>query len=113
VPRIYRGDHTAHIRQRLVGQLRHFAGGVVGAALAAGFNLVLLPVLVGAPGGVLGAVVWVMVLVLAGTGMLGMALTGVQYLLYRRNRAEVDAAGAEVMGELAARMHRRQGRHEP
>lgn len=96
-----------------MGQLRHFAVGVVGAALVAGFNLVVLPVLVGAPGGVLGTVVWVMALVLAGTGMLGMAVTGVQYLLYRRNRAELDAAGAEVMGELAARMHRRQGRQAP
>lgn len=107
MPRIYRGDHTAHIRQRLFDQARYFAAGVVVAALVTGFNLVLLPVIVGAPIGMLRTVVWVMVVTLAGLGLLGMAITGVQYLVYRRNRAELDAEGAEVMGEFAARMHRR------
>jgi len=77
VPRIYRGDHTVHMRHRLLDQVRYVAAGVVVAALAAGFDL-LLPVIVGAPAGVLGTVVWVMVVVLAGIGVLGMALTGVQ-----------------------------------
>ena len=34
---------------------------------------------------------------------LGLVLTGGHYLWYRRHRAELDAAGAEVMGEWLAR----------
>jgi hypothetical protein len=52
------------------------------------------------------AVGWGLVIVLALVSGVGLMLTGVQYLVYRRQRADLDAAGAEVIGELYARLHR-------
>ncbi|MGX6606207.1 hypothetical protein ACWKSP_29400 [Micromonosporaceae bacterium Da 78-11] len=37
------------------------------------------------------------------------AMTGMQYLLYWRHRAEFEAIGAEAIGELCARLLRRDG----
>lgn len=45
------------------------------------------------------------VLVIAGIG-LTITITGIEYLTYRRRRADLDAAGAEAIGELNARLHR-------
>jgi hypothetical protein len=106
MPRIYRADHTAHIRDRLKRQALHFSTGAVLAVLAAGAVAVLLWLLGDGSHHTLAVAVWGLVIALAVVSGIGLMLTGVEYLLYRRRRAELDAAGAEVIGEWHARLHR-------
>ena len=105
MPRVYRADHTAHIRDRLTRQAVYFTTGVIIAVLGAvsfAFLLSMLP----EAAHTLTAIAWGLVIVLAMVAGLGLLITGVEYLVYRRRRADLDAAGAEVIGELYARLHK-------
>lgn len=105
VPRVYHPDHTAHIRNRLKNQaLYFFTGAVVALMSAAVFAFIFS--LAGETPHRLTVITWVLVLVVAGLSGLGLAITGVEYLVYRRRRADLDAAGAEAIGELHAKLHR-------
>jgi hypothetical protein len=106
MPRVYQPDHTAHIRHRLSQQATYFGAGLVMAALMAAVTVVL-SALSGNQFRTLTTVVWLVDLVLAIVSGLGLALSGLHYLWYRRHRAELDAAGAEVIGEFNARLSRR------
>ena len=105
MPRVYRADHTAHIRDPLKNQALYFATGVIMAVLGAIAVAILVPLL-GEAHHTLTVVAWGLVIVLALVSGVGLTLTGVEYLVYRRRRAELDAAGAEVIGEFHARLHR-------
>jgi hypothetical protein len=105
VPRVYRADHTAYIRDRLKRQALSFAIGVIMAVLAS-ITLANLLSLHSEAQYTLTAVGWELVIALALVSGVGLMLTAVQYLAYLRRRPDLDAAGAEVMGELRARLHR-------
>lgn len=105
VPRVYHADHTAHIRDRLKRQALHFTTGVIMAMMGAVIFAVLLSMQGSAPHA-LTVTGWGVVILLAAVAGLGLLITGVDYLVYRYRRADLDAEGAEVIGELYARMHR-------
>jgi hypothetical protein len=105
VPRIYRADHTAHIRDRLKRQTLHFSIGAALAVLSAVMVAMLVP-LAGEGHPTLSGAAWGLVVAVLVVSGIGLAITGVEYLVYRRRRADLDAAGAEVIGELNARLHR-------
>jgi hypothetical protein len=101
--RIYNPDHTAHIR----AILRKMAvDGVVGlgvAAVAAGVLLAVDQDLEGQFAWLVWAV-WIAIAGLAGIGLLCLAASVVCTAVYRRRRADLDAAGAEAAGELRAKL---------
>ena len=105
VPRIYRADHTAHIRDRLKTQALHYSIGVIMASVGSAVFAILSSQW-GEVNHTLAVVAWGLVIVLAVVSGVGLLLVGVEYLIYRSRRAELDAAGAEVIGELHARLHR-------
>ncbi|MFI1996808.1 hypothetical protein [Actinoplanes sp. NPDC020271] len=105
MPRVYCADHTAHIRDRLKRQALYFATGELVAVFVAITFAVLLSLQDAAPHA-LAVLGWGLVILLASVAVLGLLITGVQYLVYRRRRADLDAEGAEVIGELYARLHK-------
>lgn len=105
VPRVYLADHAAHIRDRIKRQALYYITGAIIAVLSAVTFAIVLSQLRDAPH-TLTAMGWGLVIVLALIAGLGLSITGVEFLLYRHRRADLDAAGAEVMGELYARLHR-------
>ena len=109
MPRVYRADHTAHIRDRLKRQALYFATGELMAVFGAITIAVLLSLQDPAPHA-LTRLAWGVVILCASVAGLGLTITGVQYLIYRRRRADLDAEGAEVIGELYARLHKPQSR---
>jgi hypothetical protein len=105
VPRVYRADHTAHIRERLRASALHHLTGLIAAGVGAGGLLLLQGSLREAHPTVV-EVGWWLDRALATIAGLGLALTAARYLRYRRRRADLDAAGAEVLGEFLERQHR-------
>lgn len=105
-PRVYQPDHTAHIRERLKAMLLRSAIGVA-------FGLVGAVLIRWQTSGLddrfrsLATVAWWVDIALLLVSTLGMVMTLVPYLVYRHRRADLDAAGAEAIGELMARLHRR------
>jgi hypothetical protein len=53
------------------------------------------------------ALAWLVDIVALLVAALGLLMTLILYLIYRRRRPYLDAVGAEVDGERRARMHRR------
>ncbi len=102
-PRVYRPDHTAHIRRRVAQMAVYGAFGLVVAAAAAGM-LAVIGSRVPAAWMALVSAAWIADLVLAAVAVLYLLVTLVAWLVYRRRRPELDAAGAEVVGELRARI---------
>ncbi|ROP28714.1 hypothetical protein EDD30_1486 [Couchioplanes caeruleus] len=109
VPRVYHGDHTAHIRQRLRAETRRCSLGLVVAVLLAALHILVLSAALDGRYALLSAAAWWAISLLAAISVLGLVLVGVQYLVYRRRRPDLDAAGAEAMGERNARLHGSQG----
>jgi hypothetical protein len=109
VPRVYRADHTAHIRERLKRQALYFTTGELVAVIGAITIAVLLSLQDLAPHA-LTRLAWGVVILLASIAGLGLTITGVQYLIYRRRRADLDAEGAQVIGEWHARPRKPQPR---
>ena len=105
-PRVYQPDHTAHIRERLKAMLLRSA---VGIAFALVFAVLIRWQTAGLDDRfhTVAAVAWWIDIVLLLVSTLGVVMTLVLYLIYRRRRAELDAAGAEAIGEFRARLHRR------
>ncbi|MFI5496031.1 hypothetical protein [Actinoplanes sp. NPDC051859] len=104
MPRIYHADHTAHIRRRLRTETIRFSAGLLAAVLLAVGNGILAARLDGRHATLTAAVWWADGLLII-ISLLGLALAGAQYVVYRRRRPDLDAAGAEAMGERAARLH--------
>jgi hypothetical protein len=102
----YHPDHTAHIRQRLKNMAVCGVAGLVFAAAAAG---VIALIGTGASGAsaVLERVVWIVDATLGGVAVITLVVTAVLWMVYRRRRAELDAQGAEIIGEWKARIARR------
>lgn len=111
MPARYNPDHTAHIRRRLVDQAIYGIGGLFFTAAAAGV-LVLLERLAGDASAALWRLVWIADAVLGAVSLLVLAVTAVMWLIYRRRRAELDAQGAEIVGEFKARLATRR-RQDP
>jgi hypothetical protein len=103
VTRIYHGDHTAHLRQQLKDRALYFAAGTVVAVCAAIANWFIVSHLDGHRR--LAAVLWGLNIALGLIAALGLAITAALYLIYLWRRPELDAAGAEVVGEAYARLH--------
>ncbi|MEV4706823.1 hypothetical protein [Actinoplanes sp. NPDC049316] len=104
--RVYRPDHTAHIRHRLAQLAVHGAVGLVIAFCAAGV-LAFLGFQAGDGPGWLIGLTWYAVGAVAVLALLTLGVALVGWLVYRRRRADLDAAGAEVIGEFHARMANR------
>jgi uncharacterized BrkB/YihY/UPF0761 family membrane protein len=105
VPRVYRPDHTANIRQRLTSMLLYFVSGgavVVTSAVA----VAIIAAQFGDEYRTLVTVAWLVVIVALLVAAPGLVTTLVLYLVYRCRRAYLDAVGAEAEGELQARIHR-------
>jgi hypothetical protein len=103
-PRVYRPDHTAHVRRRLTQMAVYGTFGLVTAAAAAGSFAVVgsrVPAASTAPV----SAAWIAAVVLAaGVAALYLLVTLAAWLVYRRRRPDIDAAGAEIVGELHARI---------
>jgi hypothetical protein len=103
VIRVYRGDHTAHLRRQFKTLATYFAAGLAVAVCAAIANAVITTRLDGYPYWLIA--LWGLNIALAVVAALGLALTAVLFLIYLWRRPELDAAGAEVVGEAYARLH--------
>lgn len=102
----YHPDHTAHIRRRLADQVIFGTVGLVVTAMAAGV-LVLIGGRLDAAPAVVRQLVWIAVAVSGGISVLVLVVSAGRWRVYRRRRADLDAEGAEIMGELKARTARR------
>lgn len=106
VARVYQPDHTGHIRQRLKSMWLYFTTGIVIALLGAAMILWIAGRFKGRYN-VLVTVVWMVDIAAFLVAAIGLLITLIMYLVYRRRRADLDAAGAEVDGEFRARLHLR------
>jgi MFS family permease len=102
-PRVYHPDHTAEIRRRLTLMAVYGLTGLVGAAVAAGLLAVLYS---GANDSweALETAAWIADAVLATLAVLNLLVTLLAWRVYRWRRVDLDAAGAEAVGELHARI---------
>jgi hypothetical protein len=101
-PRVYH-PATAHIRGRLAQMAVYDVTGLVIAVVAAG----VIAIVASTAGGAWGALVtagWVADGVLAAVAVLNLLVTLATWGRYRRQCADLDAAGAEVVGELHTRI---------
>lgn len=110
MPARYHPDHTAHIRRRLADQAVRGVAGLVFTAAAAGV-LALIGGRLEDASTVLWRLAWIADAVLGGVSLLTLAVTAVMWLVYRRRRAELDAEGAEIVGEFKARLALRRRDH--
>lgn len=101
--RVYRPDHTAHVRRRLAQMAVYGAFGLVVAAAAAGILAVVGSRIPAAWKALVNAA-WILDAVAAGVAVLYLLVTLVAWLVYRRRRPDLDAVGAEIVGELHARI---------
>ncbi|GAA3292687.1 hypothetical protein GCM10020218_068080 [Dactylosporangium vinaceum] len=109
---MYRPDHTAHIRADLARSAMYFGTGLAVVLAAAVTTVLILQVADGtaAPAWLI-RTLWVVGSFAVTVSLVGLLLTLVRWLVYLRRRAELDAAGAEAVGEVYARMADR--RREP
>jgi hypothetical protein len=112
MPARYNPDHTAHIQQRIANLAIYGAFGLFFTAAAAGVLVVIGSLVGDAPAG-LGRLVWIADAVLGGVSLLTLAATAIMWLVYRRRRAELDAQGAEIVGEFKARLAARRSQDPP
>ena len=106
--RVYRPDHTAHIRAELARSAMYFASGLVVVAAAAETTLLIGQVtdLSAAPGWLMRAL-WIVGAFAVTVSLAGLATVLVRWLAYLRRHAELDAEGAEHIGEINARLANR------
>lgn len=102
-PRVYHPDHTADIRRRLTLMAVYGLVGLVVTAVAAGF-LAFLDASASDSWGAPVTAAWIADAVLATLAVLNLLVTLAASSVYRRRRADLDTAGAEVVGELHARI---------
>jgi uncharacterized membrane protein YdbT with pleckstrin-like domain len=102
-PRVYRPDHTAHVRRRLTQTAAYGTFGLVIAAAAAG-SFAVVGSRVPTAWTALVSANWILDAVAAGVAVLCLLVTLVAWLVYRRRRPDLDAARAEIVGELHARI---------
>ena len=105
-PRVYRPDHTAHVRRRRAQMAVYGAFGLVVAASAAGM-LAVIGSRVPAAWTALVSAAWIGAVVLAAVAVLYLLVALVAWFVYRRRRPDLDAAGAEIVGEFHARIANR------
>jgi hypothetical protein len=103
MPQVYHPDHTAHIRRRLAHMASYGLFGLLIAAGVAGITAIVNSRADGAWGCLVTAA-WIADGVLAARHGARPAGHGGRVGLYRRRRAGLDAAGAEAVGELHARI---------
>jgi membrane protein implicated in regulation of membrane protease activity len=101
---IYHPDHTAHIRNLLKQMVR---AGLTGLGLGAVTMIALAAI--GAIDDqslppVITLALWTAWWALITASVLTMIFALIFWLIYRRRRADLDARGAEAVGELKARM---------
>lgn len=101
---VYNPDHTAHIRDLLKQLAMRGATGL----LAAGLGVISALIVTKATGEPLPAgmttAVWILLSILVAVSLLCFVLTLIFWLIYLWRRADLDARGAETVGELKARM---------
>jgi len=105
-PLVYDPDHTPHIRRRLS---RMAVTGLIGLAVAAAAAgvLAMMGSRAGDSSGGLVTAAWVIDAVCAAAAVLYLLLTLAAWAVYRRRRADLDAEGAEIVGEMHARIANR------
>jgi hypothetical protein len=101
-PHVYRPDHTAHVRRRLTQMAAYATFGLVIAAAAG----ILAAIGSRAPAAWKAPVsaAWILDALLAAVAVLYLLVTLLAWLAYRGRRPDLDAAGAEIVGELHARI---------
>ncbi len=105
-PLVYDPDHTAHIRRRLS---RMAVTGLIGLAVAAAAAgvLAMMGSRAGDASGGLVTAAWVIDAVCAAVAVLYLLVTLAALAVYRRRRGDLDAEGAEIVGEMHARIANR------
>jgi hypothetical protein len=105
-PRVYHPDHTAHIRRRLT---RMAVTGLIGLAVAAAAAgvLAMMGSRAGDSSSGLVTAAWVADAACAAVAVLYLLVTLAAWAVYRRRRADLDAEGAEIVGETQARIANR------
>jgi cytochrome c-type biogenesis protein CcmH/NrfG len=111
-PRVYHHDHTAAIRARLAQLAITGAVGLLLAVVAAAVIVVVGRAGGPAPDGLV-RTAWISVAFVVALSVATLALSLVAWVVYRRRRADLDAQGAEAMGELLARLANRRKDNQP
>jgi len=106
-PLVYDPDHTAHIRRRLSRMAVTGLIGLAVAAAAAGVLAMMGSRAGDSSGGGLVTAAWVIDAVCAAVAVLYLLVTLAALAVYRRRRADLDAEGAEIVGEMHARIANR------
>ncbi|MBM0230495.1 hypothetical protein JNW91_00570 [Micromonospora sp. STR1_7] len=107
--RIYDPDHTADIRLLL---RKLVIRGVIGLVLVNIFAVFPMFVLDDSREAATESdlivwilrIAWIFIALLFVVSMVSLASAGIGWIAYRRRRAELDAAGAEAVGEVRARL---------
>ncbi|MDG4795380.1 hypothetical protein [Micromonospora sp. WMMD1082] len=102
-PRVYHPDHTAHIRRRLVDRTVYGVVALAAAVANAGI-LTVLDAVIGDSASTMMTLVWILNAAWAAVAVIYLLLVAVEWLLYRRRRAHLDAVGAEVVWEILTKM---------
>jgi len=102
MPRVYHHDHTANVRRRLVQMASYGVIGLLVASAAAG--IMAISDRSGGESSAAFTAAWIADGALAAVALVYLLVTFVAWGLYRRKRADRDAAGAEAVGELRARI---------
>ncbi|MEU4243981.1 hypothetical protein [Actinoplanes sp. NPDC026619] len=99
-----RHDHTADIRALIRQMAIRGISGLVMTALGAGGTRVIGSAFDGSPPPALMRAIWILWSVLGTVSLLHLALALIFWLIYVLRRRHLDAARAEVIGEMKARM---------
>lgn len=102
---VYQPDHNAHIRHRLKLQAAYFATG--GAVVILSWTVLQIMIDVGEVNRPLATVASWLVRTALAVATLGLVVTLLSYLIYRRRRADPDVAGTEASREVRVRLHYR------
>lgn len=109
--KVYRPDHTAHIRAELARAATYFATGLFVVLAAAVATVLVFQVTDGSSASAwLLRALWIVGSLAVTVSLTGLVLTLVRWLRYLHRRADLDAAGAEAVGELYARLANRRHR---
>ena len=108
---VYNPDHTAFVRE-LIKRLRNL--GLTGLALTAMSAVALAVIMqIGTPAPTgLTRTVWMGVCFVGALSMVTLAAAGWWGVLYSWRRADLDARGAEAVGEFKARLVNEYDRHD-
>ena len=102
--RIYDPDHTRHLRAFIRQVVLRGLTGLALAVLTGGAFLAINAMIGVQDPGMLVRLVWIIWLIFGGVSAVHLVLAAVLWAVYLNQRADLDAQGAEAVGEARARM---------